>query len=89
MSKEEHEALCAEVAQAVAAFQEAGGFVDEAVAAALGVNRTDLHLLGVLFADGPLSPGQLARRTDLSPGATTTALDRLERAGYAPRPSPR
>jgi DNA-binding MarR family transcriptional regulator len=32
-----------------------------------------------------LSAGQLAAASHLSPGAATTALDRLERAGYAVR----
>src|SRR5947207_14950505 len=85
VSREERAALIAEVACEVAEFQSAADLVDEAAAARLGVNRTDLRCLGLLSVRGPLSAGQLARASGLSPAATTTALDRLERAGYARR----
>jgi DNA-binding MarR family transcriptional regulator len=48
------------------------------------VNRTDLRCLDLLF-DGPLTTGELARRAGLSAQAITTAIDRIERAGYAER----
>jgi DNA-binding MarR family transcriptional regulator len=82
---DEHGRRVAEVAQAVADFQRAVDVVDEAVALRLGVNRTDLRVLDVLFRRGPLTAGQLAEACDLSPGAMTTAIDRVERAGYARR----
>jgi DNA-binding MarR family transcriptional regulator len=85
MSNDKHSELVAQVGQAVAEFQNAVDLVDEAASARLGINRTDLRCLGLLFARGPLSAGQLAQANSLSPGATTTALDRLERAGYARR----
>src|SRR5262245_1077579 len=75
----------AEVADAVAEFQSAVDVLDEAAAAHLGINRTDLRVLGVLLRHGPTSAGQLARVCGLSPGAMTTAIDRLERAGHARR----
>lgn len=58
---------------------------DQAVADALGLNRTDLRCVDVLDREGPLTAGQLAHATGLTTGAMTTALDRLERAGYARR----
>jgi DNA-binding MarR family transcriptional regulator len=58
---------------------------DEAVADALGVNRTDMRCLDTLDREGPVSAGRLAEATGLTSGAITTALDRLERAGYARR----
>jgi DNA-binding MarR family transcriptional regulator len=73
------------VMQAVAAFQDATDLVDEAAAARLGVNRTDLRCLGILGRTGAMTAGQLAQAAGLSPGATTTAVDRLVRAGYARR----
>jgi DNA-binding MarR family transcriptional regulator len=73
------------VSREVAELQAATDQVDDAVAQRLGINRTDLRCLGLLFARGPLSAGQLAAASGLSPGAATTALDRLERAGYALR----
>src|SRR3954454_8030194 len=85
MASPDHGRLVGEVAQEIAEFQAATDLVDEAVAARLGVNRTDLRCLGLLSLDGPLTAGQLAQASGLSPGATTTALDRLERAGHARR----
>ena len=85
MSNKERNELLAAVGRAVAELQSATDEMDEAVAQRLGINRTDLRCLGLLFARGPLSAGQLAVASHLSPGAATTALDRLERAGYALR----
>jgi DNA-binding MarR family transcriptional regulator len=58
---------------------------DEHVAAALGINRTDLRCLDILGQRGALTAGQLAEAMHLSSGAITTLVDRLERAGYARR----
>jgi DNA-binding MarR family transcriptional regulator len=46
-----------------------------------------LRQLGVLYAlrDGPLSPGQLARRLRVTPAVITGLLDRLEPHGYVRR----
>jgi DNA-binding MarR family transcriptional regulator len=85
MSNQNREDLLDTVSREVAELQTATDQLDEAVAQRLGINRTDLRCLGLLFARGPLSAGQLASASGLSPGAATTALDRLERAGYALR----
>jgi DNA-binding MarR family transcriptional regulator len=58
---------------------------DQAVADALGLNRTDMRCLDVIHAEGPVTAGRLAAATGLSTGAITTVIDRLERAGYARR----
>ena len=58
---------------------------DQAVADALGMNRTDMRCVDVLQREGPVTAGRLAEATGLTTGAITTALDRLERAGYAQR----
>jgi DNA-binding MarR family transcriptional regulator len=58
---------------------------DQAVADALGLNRTDMRCMDVLEREGPVPAGRLADATGLTSGAITTALDRLERAGYARR----
>ncbi|MDX2390519.1 MarR family transcriptional regulator [Streptomyces sp. DK15] len=57
------------------------------VAQLLGLNVTDLTCLGhVLGAgDAPLSAGDLAELTQLTTGAVTGVINRLERAGYAHR----
>jgi DNA-binding MarR family transcriptional regulator len=79
--REVFEELIAEVR----ASQSATERFDQAVADALGVNRTDMRALDVLQQNGAVSAGELAERTGLTTGAMTTALDRLERAGYARR----
>jgi DNA-binding MarR family transcriptional regulator len=77
--------LIAAVMQAVAEFQDATDLVDEAAAARLGLNRTDLRCLGMLARGGAMTAGELAKAAGLTPGAATTAVDRLARAGYARR----
>jgi len=74
-----------ELVSEVRSSQSATERFDQAVAEALGINRTDMRALDVLELGGPLSAGELAERTGLTTGAMTTALDRLERAGYARR----
>ncbi len=58
---------------------------DQAVADALTLNRTDMRCLDTLEREGSVSAGALAQATGLTSGAMTTALDRLEGAGYARR----
>lgn len=78
-------ALLAAIGERVQAFQEATDEVDEAVARRLGLNRTDLRCLGVIARTGATSASALAEATGLTRGAMTTALDRLESAGWARR----
>jgi DNA-binding MarR family transcriptional regulator len=59
--------------------------VGRAAAAHIGINQTDLICVNALFRQGPMSAGQLASVIGLTSGATTTAIDRLERAGYVHR----
>jgi DNA-binding MarR family transcriptional regulator len=80
-----HEELILAVMRAVAAFQDSTDLVDDAAAQRFGLNRTDLRLLGVLTRLGRITIGRLATASGLSPGAATTAVDRLTRAGYARR----
>lgn len=58
---------------------------DEAVATALGLNRTDFRCVDILSAEGTITAGRLAELMGLTSGAMTGVLDRLERAGYAER----
>jgi len=85
MTTRERETLLGEVALAIAQFQSATNLVDEAAAACLGIHRTDLRCLGLLYAHGSMHAGRLGAAAHLSPGATTAAIDRLERAGYVRR----
>ncbi|OUZ12297.1 hypothetical protein BHE97_02530 [Aeromicrobium sp. PE09-221] len=54
---------------------------------ARGLHRSDLQALHALEeAEGTaMSPSEIARALSLSPSATTTLLDRLERAGHVDR----
>jgi DNA-binding MarR family transcriptional regulator len=79
------EELREEVAMAVGAFRTATTIVDEAVARAFGINRTDLRVIQTLAVEGQLPAGQLASTVGLSPAATTTAVDRLITAGHVTR----
>ena len=73
------------VGQKVQAFQDATDEIDEAVARRLQLNRTDLRCLSVLSQAGAMSASALADAAGLTRGAMTTALDRIERAGYVRR----
>src|SRR5688572_4875264 len=59
--------------------------VGQAASTQIGINQTDLICLNMLFRQGPMSAGQLASAIGLTSGATTTAIDRLQRAGYVQR----
>lgn len=59
--------------------------VSHSVAASAGLNMTDLECLDIIQMSGAVTAGELARRTGLTTGAMTTAIDRLVRAGYAER----
>jgi DNA-binding MarR family transcriptional regulator len=50
-----------------------------------GLNITDSKTLSVLMQEGPMTAGQLALRLNLTTGAITSVIDRLEAAGYADR----
>ena len=58
---------------------------NEDLAKRLKLSRTDMRCLDVLSNEGAVSAGRLAQATGLTSGAMTTALDRLERAGFARR----
>ncbi len=73
------------MAEAAADFGAAADEVDGAVAEVLGVNRTDLRIIGAVALAGELSAGALARDVGLSPAATTTAVQRLVAAGHLTR----
>lgn len=81
MSKQ---SLVEQAARAAADFGTAADAVDEAAAAVLGVNRTDLRILGALQS-APLTAGQLATAVQLSPAAATTAIQRLAARGHLTR----
>ncbi len=74
-----------EAARAAADFGAASDAVDDAAATILGVNRTDLRILGLVLEAGALSAAPLADAAGLSPAATSTAIQRLVAAGHLTR----
>ncbi|MGH7642007.1 MAG: MarR family winged helix-turn-helix transcriptional regulator [Candidatus Dormibacteria bacterium] len=87
LSRQEREALVdKELRRATTAIDG----LDQRAAAVFGVNRTDLRLLDLLAARGPMTIGELGRAAGLSSGGMTIALDRLEEAQYLRRePNPK
>ena len=77
--------LIADVTAEFEELRQAADMLDEAVAAQVGLNRTDLRCLGIIYRRGRLTAGELAEESGLTPGAITTVLDRMERAGFANR----
>jgi DNA-binding MarR family transcriptional regulator len=57
----------------------------DAVAAYLGLNRTDIRCLDILDLNGRQTAGELAAGMGMSTGAVTAMLDRLEKTGYVRR----
>lgn len=76
--------LVTRITRAIFAFQTATDAMDEACAQALGINRTDLRALSLLYVRR-MSAGELAEALGLTRGAMTTGIDRLERAGFVRR----
>jgi DNA-binding MarR family transcriptional regulator len=63
-------------------YQLAVDALDGAVAGHLGINRTDLRCLDLLWQAGSATPGVLGVRLGLTTGSVTAMLDRLARLGY-------
>ena len=59
--------------------------LNAALARDMGVSVPELLALEHLDADGGLGPSELARRLQLSTGAVTALVDRLEAGGHAVR----
>lgn len=71
-------ALGQDFAAALLAFQ-------TAAAERLGLSSTDRKSLERIAREGGVTAGRLAELTDLTTGAVTGLIDRLERAGFAAR----
>jgi DNA-binding MarR family transcriptional regulator len=70
---------------AVRAYQTVNDNFDEAMAAHIGVNRTDARCIDLVDQAGGMTAGELARAAGLTTGAVTAVVDRLETAGLARR----
>jgi DNA-binding MarR family transcriptional regulator len=56
-----------------------------AVSARMGLGMTEEKTLDLLERHGPLSAGELAQHTGLTPASVTGLIDRLERKGFVRR----
>ncbi|MED4857515.1 MarR family transcriptional regulator [Bacillus atrophaeus] len=57
----------------------------QAAAQSLGLFPTDLKSADLLNEWGPMTAGELGKKTGLSTGSVTALIDRLEKAGYVIR----
>lgn len=85
MSRESKEELIGAIFLAFREQQTATEVLDEAACERMGVNKTDGRCLDVIEREGSVTAGRLGAVLGLSSGAVTTAIDRLERAGFARR----
>jgi DNA-binding MarR family transcriptional regulator len=85
----ERDRLREEIVNLLRSYSVEGQHVGHAFAQRHGLHPTDLQaLIAVMHAEGrgdPLTPGRLGEAIGLSSGATTAAIDRLERAGHLRR----
>ena len=73
------------VIEALAGWQVLVAQFNDLVARRLGVSPTETQCLYVLARFGPATAGEIAKRVNLTSGATTRMLDRLFAAGYVTR----
>jgi DNA-binding MarR family transcriptional regulator len=78
-------ALIAQISAAARVGQRANDIFDQAVVDHFGVNRTDGRCVDIICESGAITAGELARAANLTTGAVTTVIDRLERAGWVRR----
>ena len=85
MSRENREQVIADLMREFRSSQVASDQIDDISAAGMGINRTDSRCLDIVDYAGPITAGDLAKRSGLTTGAVTAVLDRLERKGYVRR----
>lgn len=74
-----------DIGNAVQLFQEATDAFDFVAAEVMGLNQTDLKCLSIILRKSPVPANEVASGLGLTRAAVTTALDRIESAGYAKR----
>lgn len=57
----------------------------QAAAAKLGLGITDMKTVSTLLQEGPMTAGQLAQRLNLTTGAVSNVIDRLEQQNFVKR----
>lgn len=77
-----------DVTDVMAAFNEVqmqNAAILKIVAADLGIGTTDIQALAFVNSRGTVTPKQLSEHLELSTGATTSLIDRMDGAGYVQR----
>src|SRR3954468_12442090 len=77
--------LIKDIVLAIQDEQTQNAFLSNAIAERMGLASTELEVVGTLVARGPLSAGDLAKRTGLTSGAVTRLIDRLVERGTVRR----
>ena len=77
--------LIQEIVVAIQDEQTQQTFLSNAIADRLGLSPSELEVMGTLVSRGPLSAGELAKRTGLTSGAVTRLIDRLVERGSVRR----
>jgi DNA-binding MarR family transcriptional regulator len=57
----------------------------QAAAAKVGLGITDMKTVSTLLLEGPMTAGQLAQRLNLTTGAVTNVINRLEQRNFVKR----
>ena len=81
----DHAQLVGGAIEALAGWQVLVAQFNDTLARRLGVSPTETRCLYVLARFGPATAGEIAKRVNLTSGATTRMLDRLFAAGYVTR----
>ncbi|MFD0201248.1 MULTISPECIES: MarR family winged helix-turn-helix transcriptional regulator [Saccharothrix] len=76
--------LIREISERIRSTTQRAAQMNVTAAGVIGVNPTDMQCIQLL-QHGPLTAGELARRTGLTTASITTAIDRLEAAGFVAR----
>ena len=74
-----------ELAQVGREHSDATVLFHSSIASLLDLHPTDYKVLGILERSGPLSAGEIARRSGLATASVTNLIDRLEQKGFVRR----
>ncbi len=85
LSRRKNIAMVVRLIAAARSSENASDFFGEAIVQLLGCNRTDARCSDIIQRYGKVTAGELAKRANLTTGAVTTVIDRLEKAGIARR----
>ena len=85
MASEDRERLLTELHEAGRALSNAAVMYHSALSASMGLGMTEEKTLDLLEREGPLTAGEIVKRTGLAPASVSGLLDRLEHKGFVRR----